>query len=137
MSTDRPAPEPDELTRPYWQAARDGQAVLPRCSACGRFDLPPDIVCRRCGTTEPAWTWEPVSGRGTVRSWTLVRQAFLPGLDPPYVVADVELDEQQDLRTIGRLADADPGRLAIGDRVVTAFEPAGEWAVPVFHLETA
>jgi len=137
VSTDRPVPEPDELTLPYWEAARDGRPVLPRCAACGRFDLPPDIVCRRCGSTEPAWTWEQVSGRGTLRSWTLVRQAFLPGLDPPYVVADVEVDEQDDLRTIARLDGADPASLAIGDRVVTTFEPAGEWAVPVFRLARA
>lgn len=134
MTAARPAPEPDDLTRPYWEAARNGRSVLPRCSSCGRFDLPPDIVCRRCGSTNPCWTWEPVSGRGALRSWTVARQAFLPGIDTPYVLADVELDEQDDLRTIARLDGAEPDALRIGDRVVTDFEPAGEWAVPVFRL---
>jgi len=130
----RPVPEPDELSRPYWEAAARREAVLPRCAACGQYDLPPDIVCRRCGSTEPAWRYEPVSGRGTIRSWTLVRQAFLPGLDTPYVLVDVELDEQDDLRTIARLLDGAAATLAVGDRVETDFEEAGAWAVPVFRL---
>ena len=137
MSGPRPSPVPDELTLPYWQAAVRGEPVLPRCATCGRFDLPPDVVCRRCGSTEPSWTWEVVSGTGTLRSWTLVRQSFLSGLDTPYVLADVELAEQADLRTIARLADADPGVLRVGDPVETTFEPAGEWAVPVFRLARA
>lgn len=134
MNRGRPGPEPDDLTRPYWEAARRGEPVLPRCSACGRFDLPPDIVCRRCGSTDPAWGWEPVSGAGRVRSWTVARQAFLPGLETPYVLVDVELDEQDDLRTIARLADGDASTLRVGDRVITEFEPVGDWAVPVFRL---
>ncbi len=49
--------------------------------------------------------FEPVSGRGFVRSWTVVRQSFLPGFedDLPFVLVDVELEEQPDLRMIGRL----------------------------------
>lgn len=134
MSGPRPGPLPDELSRPYWEAAARGEPVLPRCSSCGWFDLPPDIVCRRCGSTDPAWTWQPASGAGTIRSWTTVRQAFLPGLEAPYVLVDVEVDEQADLRAVARLADGDASALRVGDRVTTEFEPAGEWAVPVFRL---
>ena len=32
-----------------------------------------------------------MSGRGVVRSWTVVRQSFLPGFDVPFVLVDVEL----------------------------------------------
>ncbi len=53
-----------------------------------------------------------------------MRQSFLPGFadDVPYVLVDVELDEQADLRMIGRLVDGPEVALHLGDRVVAAFE---------------
>ena len=50
-----------------------------------------------------------------------MRQSFLPGFDDdvPFVLVDVELDEQADLRMIGRLLDGpDARRSRIGDRGV-------------------
>ena len=31
----RPLPAPDELTRPYWEAAREHRLVVQRCAGCG------------------------------------------------------------------------------------------------------
>jgi uncharacterized OB-fold protein len=67
-----------------------------------------------------------------------VRQSFLPGFDDdvPFVLADVELDEQPDLRMIGRLLDGPDVPLHLGDRVTAAFEDlAPGVAVPAFVLE--
>ena len=90
--------------------------------AVRRVTLPPDVVCPHCGTTEPAFAFVPVSGRGTVRSWTVVRQAFLPGFDDlPFVLVDVELDEQPEVRLIGRLLDGVDAPLRSAPRSV-AFE---------------
>jgi uncharacterized OB-fold protein len=81
-----------------------------------------------------------VSGRGTVRSWTVVRQALLPGFEDelPFVLVDVELVEQPDLRLIGRLLDgpdALDADLHAGDAVVVGFEDlAPGVAVPAFEL---
>lgn len=136
--TDRPVPVADELSAPYWEAARRHESVLPRCAACGRCDLPPEIVCRRCGSATPDWHYQPVSGRGTVRSWTVVRRSFLPSFETPFVLVDVEVEEEDDLRVIGRLLDTldvdDPG-LQIGTPVRTVFEDVGDdHAVPAFRL---
>ena len=100
-------PAVDETSAPYWQAATTGQLVLARCSRCERFAHPPDLVCPNCGHTDPRFRFEPVSGRGVVRSWTVLRNSFLPGFedDLPFVLVDVELDDQADLRLIGRLVD--------------------------------
>ena len=77
----------------------------------------------------------PVSGRGVVRSWTVVRQSFLPGFDVPFVLVDVELSEQADLRLIGRLLDGVDAELHLGDEVRVAFEDlAAGIAVPAFEL---
>jgi uncharacterized OB-fold protein len=96
------------------------------------------VVCPHCHRTDPAFAFEPVSGRGSVRSWTTVRQSFLPGFDEdlPFVLVDVELDDQRDLRMIGRLLDGPDAPLHLGDRVTAAFEDlAPGVAVPAFVLE--
>ena len=81
-----------------WHVARDA-AQYSRAARCG---LP--------GSAAPpirGFEFTAVSGRGIVRSWTVVRQAFLPGFDSdlPFVLVDVELVEQEELRLIGRLLD--------------------------------
>jgi uncharacterized OB-fold protein len=94
-------------------------------------------VCPECGSTDPQFVAEPVETGGTVRSWTVVRDAFLPGFtdDVPYVIVDVELDVQRDLRMIGRLVDGPDATLHLGDRVFVTFDEIGVGvAVPAFAL---
>jgi len=133
----RPVPVPDERSQPYWDAAADHVLAVARCSVCGKFSIPPDVVCQHCHSTEPDFTFVPVSGRGVVRSWTVMHQSFVPGFDDliPFVLVDVELEEQDDLRTIGRLVDGPDAPLAIGMPVVVAFEDlAPGVSVPAFEL---
>ncbi|HEY3673571.1 MAG TPA: OB-fold domain-containing protein [Acidimicrobiia bacterium] len=141
----RPIPVPDERSQGYWDAAAEHVLAIARCSRCATFVMPPDIVCSHCHSTEPDFTFVPVSGRGVVRSWTVMHQSFVPGFDDlvPFVLVDVELEEQADLRTIGRLLagpevlDGPDAPLAIGARVVVAFEDlAPGISVPAFELET-
>jgi uncharacterized OB-fold protein len=134
----RLVPEIDDASAPYWDAAAAGRLVLARCGRCARFAHPPDLVCPNCGHTDPQFRFEPVTGAGTVRSWTVLRQSFLPGFedDLPFVLVDVELDDQADLRLIGRLTDGVDAPLRLGDRVTVAFEQLGDGvAVPAFTLE--
>jgi uncharacterized OB-fold protein len=133
-------PVPDDVSKPYWDAAAEHVLSMARCSRCRTFSMPPDIVCSYCHSTEPDFTFVPVSGRGRIRSWTVMHQSFVPGFDDlvPFVLVDVELDEQTDLRTIGRLLDGPDAPLRIGARVVVAFEDlAPGVSVPAFALESA
>ena len=76
-----------------------------------------------------------MSGGGTIRSWTVVRQSFLPGFETPFVLVDVEVDEQADLRVIGRLLDSNEPSALTGRRVDTVFEDIDDaHAVPAFTL---
>jgi uncharacterized OB-fold protein len=133
----RPVPVPDERSEPFWRAAAEHVLTVARCSRCGVFAIPPDIVCPNCTSEDPEFQFEPVSGRGTVRSWTVVRQSFLPGFDDdvPFVLVDVELEEQVELRMIGRLTDGPEAPLRLGAKVTIAFEDLAEHvAVPAFQL---
>lgn len=133
MST-RVLPVADEMSAPYWQACARHELKLPRCSQCGRLSLPPDIVCPHCRSAEPGWTWQAVSGRGKIRTWTVVRHSFLQGFDLPFVLADVELDDDPGVRMVGRLLDGPETDLALGDRVEVAFEDIADGiAIPSFR----
>lgn len=133
--TSRPLPLPDELSAPYWAAAALGVLTVARCGQCGTLTMPPDVVCTACGSTDPGYSFTSVSGVGAVRSWTVVRQSFLPGFDVPFMLVDVELDEQSDLRLIGRLLDGVDAEVRIGARVRVAFENlTPEISVPAFEL---
>jgi len=134
----KPIPVPDDLSAGYWAATARGVLALPRCRACGRYAFPPRHVCPECGSTAPDYTTEPVEGGGVVRSWTVVRDAFLPGFagDVPYVLVDVELDTQPDLRLIGRLVDGPDAPLHVGHHVTVTFDRVDEeFAVPAFALD--
>jgi hypothetical protein len=134
----RPLPVTDELSAPFWEAAASHELSLARCSRCGAFAHPPDVICPHCGSTDPGFEFQRVSGRGSLRSWTVVRQAFLPGFeaDLPFVLVDVELALQPGLRLIGRLLDGPDAPLVLGARVRVAFEDVATGvAIPAFALE--
>ena len=133
----RPLPVPDEQSAPFWEAAAGHSLTLARCSRCSSFTHPPDVVCPHCGSTDPDFGFAPVSGRGTIRSWTVMRQSFLPGFDEdvPFVLVDVELIEQPDLRIIGRLLDGPDAPVEVGAGVEVGFEDLTTGiSVPAFTL---
>ena len=136
MSTGtRPIPVPDEQSAPFWEAAGAHALALARCSACGALSHPPGLSCARCGSMDPGYTYAPVDGSGAIRSWTIVHQSFLPGFDVPFVLVDVELDAQRDLRLIGRLVDGPDAAFTVGTRVSMVFEDVTDQvAVPAFAL---
>ena len=132
----RPLPVRDEQSAPYWDAAAQHRLVLARCSRCRALSHPPDVVCPRCHHPEPCFAFDEVPGGGTVRSWVIVRQSFLPGFDVPFLLVDAALDVDEDVRLIGRLVDGAEVSLAAGDRVRVTFDDlAPGVAVPAFALE--
>jgi uncharacterized OB-fold protein len=129
----RPPPQPDEITRSYWEAAAEGRLVLQRCEDCGRLQYPPEIVCSYC--SHQGFELTEVSGRATLYSFALVERPFHAGFvnRVPYVLALVELDEQPGLRMLTNLLDTDPEALEIGMELELCFEQIGEMRVPQFR----
>ena len=63
---------------------------------------------------------------------------YLAGFDVPFVLLDVQLDDQPSVRMIGRLMDGPEAPLHIGDAVIVDFEDlAPGVAVPAFRLAAA
>jgi uncharacterized OB-fold protein len=117
-------PRDDDVAAPFWAAIDERLLVLPRCSACGRWQWYPDEAGTDCPGA--SLVWERVATTGTVYTATRVERAFLPGgqADVPYVVAFVELDGVEGVRLVGNLADGTDA--AIGDRVRAEFIEFGD-----------
>ena len=125
-------PVPDDDTEPYWERARNGELSLQRCQSCGHYLFPPRPICSRCRSNDLQWT--ALSGRGVVYSYAIMHDSFLKGFDPPYVIAQVDLEEQPDLRLITNIVECDTGAVHIGMPVEVTFERrSDEIAVPMFR----
>jgi uncharacterized protein len=134
--TRRPLPVPDVLSQPFWEAAADHRLALARCDTCDNLVHPPETPCPQCGSLEATFIFSEVEGSGTIKSWTVVRRSFLPGFDVPFVLVDVELTSQPDLRLIGRLVDGVDAPVRLGAVVRLTFEDLSpEISVPAFELE--
>ena len=128
---DFPLPDlSDGRTAEYFASAARGELVLPRCDECGRLVWYPEPRCPACaGET---FTWSPVSGRGQVFSWTIVRRAFLPAFEEmvPFVTALVALDEDPAVRIVSYLVDCDPEAVVADMPVEAVFRPLRFPTVP-------
>ncbi|MFJ3574572.1 Zn-ribbon domain-containing OB-fold protein [Streptomyces rubiginosohelvolus] len=130
-------PEPDAFTRPYWDAAAEGQLLIRRCAGCGRAHHYPREFCPSCWSEDVGW--EQASGEATLYTWSVVHRNDLPpfGSRVPYVAAVVDLAEGPRMMT--EIVECAHEALRVGMpltvtfREAGAFREAGEEAVPVFR----
>jgi uncharacterized OB-fold protein len=82
-----------EETRGYWEGTLAEELRIQTCNACGNRQVPWGPCCTRCLSQD--LSFEKASGRGSVFSFTVVRQAIHPDFSGqvPYVIADIELEE--------------------------------------------
>lgn len=118
------------LEEPFWHGGATGRLLIFRCAACGFWLHPPGPVCRRC--LSPDVGPQAVSGRGRVRTFTVNHQPWFPSLPVPYVVAIVELEEQDGLQFLTRLVDCEVGAVEAGLAVEVKFEAHGHVWLPLF-----
>lgn len=133
-SFDRVLPKVTDRNRHFWQGGADGRLHLLRCQQCGFYLHPPLPICPRCRSTrmQP----EPVSGRGRVYSFTINHYQWVPGFDPPYVVAFVELEEQDGLRLLTNLVGCPDADLRCDLEVEVLFAQHADVYIPVFQPVT-
>lgn len=128
----RPLPEIDADSRPFWDGASRSELLYQRCKDCRKAVFYPRNICPHCQS--PRLAWERSSGRGVVHSYTVARKPAGPAFAGlvPLVVALVDLEEG--FRMMSNVV-GDPDRVRIGAAVTVTFEPIGEGiALPVFEL---
>ena len=114
----------------FWTSGEDGTLRFSRCQACGYWIHPTGPICPECHSWDVAP--EAVSGEAVVHTFTINHQAWIPGFDPPYVVAIVELPEQEGLRLTTNLVDIAPEDVRIDMPVKVTFEQWEEVFLPLF-----
>ncbi|WP_322754192.1 Zn-ribbon domain-containing OB-fold protein [Frankia sp. Cas3] len=102
----------------FWASGRDGVLRMMRCADCSYIVHQPSPYCPGCGSAHVAAA--ALSGRGTVYSFTVAVQTFVPGL-APYCLALVQLEEQADVRLMARLVDVAAADVTIDMPVAVAF----------------
>lgn len=125
----RMLPALTDANRAFYTGGREGRLMVGRCRACRRWALPPVAACPVCGCDLSA---EPVSGRARVLTWTLNSHQYHPDVPPPYLIAIVVLEEQDDLRLATNLVGCEEADVRSGMEVAVAFEDHGEVFYPVF-----
>lgn len=123
-------PPINDVNRPFWTGGAEGKLLILHCQDCRRWVHPPRERCPHC---QGALVPQPVSGRGSVFTFTINRHPFNPELPLPYVIAIVELDEQTGLRFTTDLIECDVDAVHIGMPVEVVFEQAGEAWIPLFR----
>ena len=125
MTESRPVPWDAE----FWLNTAAGVLSIQHCRDCRRLQHYPRPACSTCLSTDLKFV--PVSGRGSVYSFTVVRQPADPAFagEVPYALVDVLLEEGP--RLLSRI-DGGADGLQIGDAVTVTFVRRDGRALPYF-----
>lgn len=135
MELARPLPQPmTPEAKPYWEGARDGKLMIPKCRACGKAFLYPRVLCPFCASREIDWI--QASGRGRLYSFEIAHQILNKAFKvrTPVVLAMVELEEGPRLLTNLVEVEPDPATLRCDMPVEVVFEKlTDQVSLPMFR----
>ena len=126
-----PRPMSEERTRPFWDATKRHELVMPRCKTCDQKFFYPLEDCPKCLSNNLEWV--QVSGKGRLHSFTIIRQPANPVFieDVPYIYAMVQLDEGP--RMISTVVQCDIEDAEIDMPLVAVFDDiTPEWTLVKF-----
>ncbi len=124
----KPVPAMTTEAKPFWDAATQQRLTIQRCHDCKSWIWTPRPACNECGSEKVEWT--PVSGKGEVYSFTVIRQVVGRAAskafesDIPYVIAWVDLDEGP--RLITNIIGCPVEDVKLGMKVTVQFEQASD-----------
>jgi acetyl-CoA acetyltransferase/uncharacterized OB-fold protein len=127
----RPLPELTPANEWFWTSGADGRLRIQACTDCKTLVHPPVPVCPNCRSR--SWAPAQVSGLGTVVGFTVNAHQWLPGFEPPYVIANVALAEDADVRLTTNVVGCDPSEVHIGQHVAVRFEQHDDVWLPLFE----
>lgn len=126
----RKLPKLEPETEFFWTSGADGKLRIQRCASCGLWQHPPLPRCASCGSEQVSP--QVTSGRGRVTSYTINHEAWLPGLQVPFVFAVVEVAEQAEIYVFTNvLAPIDA--VHVGMPVTVEFERHEDVWLPMFR----
>jgi acetyl-CoA acetyltransferase/uncharacterized OB-fold protein len=126
----RPLPQLTPANEWFWTSGADGTLRVQGCRDCDALVHPPVPICPACRSR--AWEPRAVSGRATVVGFTVDQHLWHPAFEPPYVIANVALDEDPSVRLTTNIVDVEPDLVHIGQRVAVRFEQCEDVWLPLF-----
>lgn len=130
----RPLPQlPDPDTGPFWAATAEHRLTYQVCGRCGQVVFYPRRRCTGCVAADgSALEWRDSAGRGTVYSFTVIRQNSHPFFSArlPYVLGLIDLDEG--FRMVAEV-QAPPDAVEVDQRVTVTWEDHPGLSVPLFR----
>jgi len=129
--TSRPLPELTPANEWFWTSGADGRLRIQGCTDCGTLVHPPVPICPSCRSR--SWSPTEVSGHGTVIAFTVNAHQWLPGFDPPYVIANVALAEDPRVRLTTNIVGCEPDHVHVGQMVSVRFEQHEDVWLPLFE----
>lgn len=130
-SRGRLLPVPTPETQHFWEGARAGELRLQRCRDCEQAYFPPRPFCPNCGQSDVEIFC--ASGRAQLHSY-VIHHRPAPGLEPPYSIAVVELEEGPRMMTNIVDCEQSPEALVLDMPLEVRFEPVSdEISLPLFR----
>ena len=129
-----PRPVVNDLTRVFFDAARDHRLIIQQCLSSEIFRHPPRPICPYCRSLDGSW--QEVDGRGQLFTWSVVHQPFhlAAASIVPYIVAVVELLGTAAPRFTTNLVEASEGDLSAGRDVEVVWEDMDQYlSLPRFR----
>lgn len=120
----KPIPQPDPHSQPFWDGAKQGKLMLPRCTTCNRVHWYPRLLCPYCHSSELEWI--EGSGEGRIHTFAVQHRAFGGWAEEtPFVTAYIDLNEGDRMMTVLRGVDPNsPETIKCGQKVRVEFENA-------------
>ena len=106
----RPLPQLTPVNEWFWTSGADGRLRIQGCDDCEALVHPPVPICPVCRSR--SWAPTEVSGRATVVGFTVNQHQWLPGFEPPYVIANVALAEDPTVHLTTNIVGCEPDDVA-------------------------
>jgi uncharacterized OB-fold protein len=133
----RPIPVPTDLTKPFWDAAKEQKLVIQKCSACGKLAYPPRQRCNQCNSAAPL-EWTEVEGKGHIDVHLIIRDSRIRGFRSaqPINFAIIRLDEDPGINFLSNLPGTPPGEFEDGMpvQVVYAQVEGSDQLIPEWQI---
>lgn len=113
----------DDVTRPFWDALREGVLSLQKCADCGAFRMPPTPYCPKCRSTKA--DWPRLSGRASLYTYTIIPLDRRDSDSPVYVAALACPPEAPDTKVFCNIVECTTNQLEIGMELELVCAEAG------------
>ena len=129
----RPLPRADEFdTREFWEGTKQHEFRYQQCNQCDEVVFYPRRHCPGCTAGE--LIWKVSTGKGTVYTYSVVRQSYHPFFRNrvPYAVAWIDLEEGPRILSNVVGVDEPLNDVSIGMAVQVEWEEHENLNIPLF-----